>query len=64
MTFYGTSNDKCIFFDFGTKALIYPGFVIDSITRAGFRSYNNAVGLTNNSSWGVDVFNWVADAEL
>ena len=64
MTFYGTSNDKCIFFDFGTKALIYPGFVIDSITRAGFRSYSNAVGLTNNSSWGVDLFNWVADAEL
>ena len=64
MTFYGTSNDKCIFFDFGTKALIYPGFVIDSITRAGFRSYNNTAGLTNNSSWGVDAFNWVADAEL
>lgn len=64
MTFYGTSNDKCIFFDFGTKALIYPGFAIDSITRAGFRSYNDSVGLTNNSSWGVDSFNWVADAEL
>ena len=64
MTLFGTSDNKCIFFDFGTKSLIYPGLVIDSPTKIGFRSYNNGSGLTNNSSWGLDVFNWTAEAEL
>ena len=64
MTLFGTSDNKCIFFDFGTKSLIYPGLIIDTPTKIGFRSYNNGSGLTNNSSWGLDVFNWTAEAEL
>jgi len=64
MTFLGTSNNKCVFYDFGTKSVIYPGLIIDSPTKIGFRSYNNGSGLTNNSSWGLDIFNWTAEAEL
>lgn len=64
MTSYGTSAGKCIFIDFGTKATIYPGIVLHSATARGFQSYNDGVGLTNNSSWGFDIYNWVASSEL
>lgn len=64
MTFWGTSADKCIFYDFGTKAVIYPGFIIAASTPAGFQGYNDGVGLTNNTSWGFDLYNWSASAEL
>ncbi len=63
MTLLGTSNDKCIFYDFGTKAIIYPGYVIDGSNPLGFNGYNDGVGLTSNSSWGLEIFNWSANSE-